>query len=243
DGEPAGGSTAEWAGEPGRCDLHVHTSASDGRDSPEDMVRAARSHGLDLIAIADHDTLAGALRARDYSAGRDLPEVIVGCEVSSRDGHVLGLFLQSPVAAGMSAAATVASIHAQGGLAIASHAFWQTRPSRRNPIPLGVGRLITELAFDAVEVSNGAPVPTMWLANRRVKQLNRRLGLAEVGGSDAHARAALGWAYTLFPGRTAAELREGILSGRCRPGRSLYRPWAAVGYLAGGVIRDPSLLT
>ena len=73
-------------------DLHVHTSASpDGRPSLEEIARAARRAGLDAVAITDHDlctpvpeTLEGVL-------------LIPGCEVSTRIGHITGLFLDRPL--------------------------------------------------------------------------------------------------------------------------------------------------
>src|SRR2546430_13305684 len=111
----------------GRADLHMHTTFSDGWPEPHQLVDHARSAGLDVIAVTDHDTIEGALRAADFAASRpDAPHVIVGEEVSSRHGHILGLFLERRVRPGMSAAATVDAIHDQDGIAIAAHPFWRT---------------------------------------------------------------------------------------------------------------------
>jgi len=75
-----------------------------------------------VIAITDHDTIEGALRAADLAASRpDGPAVIVGEEVSSLQGHILGLFLEKRVRPGMSAAATLEAIHDQAGVAVAAH--------------------------------------------------------------------------------------------------------------------------
>ena len=104
----------------------MHTNFSDGWPTPFDLVAHARVTGLDVIAVTDHDTIEGALRACDHAAGRSKLEVIVGEEVSSRNGHIVGLFLERRVRPGMSAAATVHAIHDQGGLAIAVHPFWRT---------------------------------------------------------------------------------------------------------------------
>src|SRR5476649_539228 len=79
----------------GRADLHMHTTASDGWPSPSQLVdHAARRAGLNVIAVTDHDTIEGALRAADHAARRRRLHVIVGEEVSSRDGHIIGLFLE-----------------------------------------------------------------------------------------------------------------------------------------------------
>jgi 3',5'-nucleoside bisphosphate phosphatase len=64
-----------------RIDLHVHSSASDGEHAPEDVVRRACAAGLDVIALADHDTLAGVEAARAAAAGTG-PQVVAACEFS-----------------------------------------------------------------------------------------------------------------------------------------------------------------
>lgn len=79
-----------------RCDLHVHTVASDGAWTPEQVVEGALQGGLDVIALADHDTIAGYDRAVRAAAGTDL-RVIPGTELSSTYGdyevHILGFFV------------------------------------------------------------------------------------------------------------------------------------------------------
>src|SRR3981081_4407106 len=100
------------------ADLHLHTSYSDGWPTPRAVVDYVRRRtALDVIAITDNATIEGAWWAADYAAGlEDAPRVIVGEEVSSRDGHILGLFLQERVRPGLTAEATVDAIPEQGGL-------------------------------------------------------------------------------------------------------------------------------
>ncbi len=80
----------------GLIDLHLHTSCSDGLDTPERLVDAALDRGLKTISVTDHDTVDGVGRAIASAAGTDL-EVIPGIELSSMDGdddiHVLGYFI------------------------------------------------------------------------------------------------------------------------------------------------------
>src|SRR3981081_3175993 len=91
---------------PGRADLHMHTTESDGWPSPEELAEpAARRARLAVLAVTDHDTIDGALRAQEHAAKRAKFHVIVGEEVSSRDGHIVALFLERKVRPGMSAAA------------------------------------------------------------------------------------------------------------------------------------------
>src|SRR6266851_2273755 len=125
----------------GRADLHTHTNASDGWPTPSELVdHAARRARLDVIAVTDHDTIEGALRAAEHAAKRSRLQVIVGEEVSSRDGHIVGLFLERAVKPGLSAAATVHAIHEQGGIAVAG-AFTEfpgkTPAALRKAIELG----------------------------------------------------------------------------------------------------------
>jgi predicted metal-dependent phosphoesterase TrpH len=80
----------------GGIDLHLHSTASDGDTPPADLVRLARAAGLEIIALTDHDTLAG-VRAARATAGREGVTVIAGCEFSVAapwgEMHLLGYYL------------------------------------------------------------------------------------------------------------------------------------------------------
>jgi len=211
----------------------MHTTASDGWPSPSQLVdHAARRAGLNVIAITDHDTIEGALRAVEHAKRRRL-HVIVGEEVSSRDGHIIGLFLDRRVIPGMSAAATVHAIHDQGGLAIAPHPFWRTTRQVRNGRVHGVGWLAAELDFDGVEVENATP--GFYVFNQLARRLNMGLGAAELGCSDAHIVDAVGRAFTEFPGATPEALRRAIENGETRAGRRRYRAMGLMRYAAWGL--------
>ena len=217
----------------GRADIHMHTTFSDGWPEPRALVDHARTTGLDVIAVTDHDTIEGALRACNHAAGRTKLQVVVGEEVSSRDGHIVGLFLERRVRPGMSAAATVHAIHDQGGLAIAVHPFWRTQRGTRGGFVHGVGWLAAELPFDAVEVENATP--GFYFFNQLARRLNLGLGCSEVGGSDAHILDAVGRAFTEFPGKTSKALRAAIESGATSAGRQRYRAVGLMRYAAWGL--------
>jgi predicted metal-dependent phosphoesterase TrpH len=192
------------------ADIHVHTTCSDGRPTPEQLAARLARTRLAVVAVTDHDTIEGALRVEEALAGAG-PEIVIGTEVSSADGHVLALFVGRDVAPGRSAAWTIDAIHDQGGLAVAAHPF---------SVVLGVGELAARLPFDAVEVVNGSPL--MEVPNARsIRRLSRR-GTAAVGGSDAHVLPAVGAVHTVFPGSGAADLRAAILGRLTRPG--IHRP-------------------
>lgn len=204
-----------------KADIHIHTTCSDGLMTPEAAVEyAATETDLSVIAIADHDTIEGAVSARRYQRRhqRDLRhlDIIIAAEITSRQGDILGLFLNDDVPAGLSAAETVEAIHAQGGLAIAAHPYSFLLPT----IVTGVKGLVYKLPFDGIETRNGTP--TEFPGNYLAQWSNRRRALPETGGSDAHYLTTIGQTYTLFPGNSAADLRRAIQTGQVQAGGQVY---------------------
>ncbi|MGH2391750.1 MAG: CehA/McbA family metallohydrolase [Chloroflexota bacterium] len=201
----AGLGPLHLGGHHGRADLHIHTCHSDGRPTVQDVLDyVANRTRLKVIAITDHDTIEGALRAQELQK-RYRFDIVLGEEVTTRQGHVLALYIHERVPPLMSPQETIAAIHEQGGLAIAAHPFI----TAFGPEVQGIGRRFTDLPFDAVEVENSTPL--MYVANYRAKRHNRRVGgLPVVGNSDAHIVEAVGKSYSRFPGTSAADLRLAI---------------------------------
>ncbi|MCU0605950.1 MAG: CehA/McbA family metallohydrolase [Candidatus Edwardsbacteria bacterium] len=191
----------------GRADLHIHSDHSDGAATVAQILFRARHLGLDVIAITDHNEIAGAQEARRLATRWQLPvQVIVGEEVTTSEGHLVGLFLKERIRPLLTAAATVDEIHRQGGLAVAVHPFsaWLKLFDCG-----GVGRLVERLQFDAIETANGN-ITEGW-SNAWTESYNRKVThLAGVGGSDAHTEVAVGQAITLFPGTDVQMLRRAI---------------------------------
>src|SRR5439155_7046400 len=102
-------TAATWS----RADLHLHTTHSDGRHTPQRLATELLRSRLAVVAVTDHDTVAGALEVEERLAGYG-PEIVVGTEVSSADGQILALFVDGDVPLGLSAEATVAGIHDRG---------------------------------------------------------------------------------------------------------------------------------
>jgi predicted metal-dependent phosphoesterase TrpH len=196
----------------GRADIHIHTTASDGLATPEQVVHAVAQHALDLIAIADHDTITGAFTARDLAAREGLPfEVIVGTEVTTARGvHLLALFVEDAIPSFRTLEDTIELVARQGGVCIAPHPL--------SPLTPSVGRRQIERLFRlgmpvaGVETLN--PSPAGRIRRERLRLLNRQWQLAETGGSDAHFLQLIGTAYTEFDGRTAADFRASLLARR-----------------------------
>lgn len=203
----------------GRADLHIHTMASDGTAGVAQVLARAEEVGLDVIAITDHDRIDAAKAAQAMAVRTNLRvQVIIGEEISTLQGHLLGLFLEERVRPLRSMRRTIAEIHEQGGIAIPAH------PLFPHPLCAQAGTLRAVSTDrdpacrpDALEVFN----PTIFgtLPRARVQRLAKELGLPGVGSSDAHVLEAIGRVYTTFPGRTATALRRAITSGTVRPGR------------------------
>jgi predicted metal-dependent phosphoesterase TrpH len=194
----------------GRADLHIHTRASDGVSDVRTILEHAVDAGLDVIAITDHERIDAAVAARAMADEAGLPlEVIVGEEISTRSGHLVGLFLRRRIRPWQSLRASVAQVHEQGGLAIVAHPLV--------PYPLcasagSIRRLLDdpdrEVHPDALEAFNPTTARMRW--SRRVPAFAEDVGLAAVAASDAHRARAVGRAYTTYAGTSAADLRAAL---------------------------------
>ncbi|HET7030422.1 MAG TPA: PHP-associated domain-containing protein [Candidatus Limnocylindrales bacterium] len=198
----------------GRADLHIHTRASDGIDPIATILGFVEaSTDLDVVAITDHERIDAALAAQTMA--RDLghrAEIVVGEEVSTLGGHLLGLFLTERVRPLRSLRTTIGEIHEQGGLAIPAHPLV--------PYPLcAQGWVLRRLLAsrdprvrpDALETFNPTMLGRPW--HGRVVAFAAAHALPAVGNSDAHQAVAIGTGWTAFPGRTAEDLRAAILEG------------------------------
>jgi predicted metal-dependent phosphoesterase TrpH len=217
----------------GKADLHIHSNFSDGRPTVEEILEyVEKETDLDIIAISDHDTMAGAFLAQELMKEKHYRfELVLAEEITSQEGHILGLFLKEAVPPGLPAQEVVEKIQAQGGLAIAVHPFQRTLFQNPNmPTMDGVG-LTTLLKlgwkFDAIEVVNATP--TLYNENLRAQFLNKTiLFRAETGASDAHILEAIGMGYTIFEGKTASELRYALDHHQTR---AMYADWTLMALL------------
>jgi predicted metal-dependent phosphoesterase TrpH len=197
----------------GFADLHVHTVHSwDGTCTvPAVLKYAADYTNLDVMAITDHDCIRGALEAIQLAPRYGI-EVIPGCEISTADGHLLGLFIQKAIPAGLSLVETVHRVGEQGGICIAAHPGARVKTSLsarvlrlalQNP---DVRRVLVGVeSFNAGLVFSGS--------NRPASDLAGELHLARVGSSDAHVLETIGWGATEFAGFFADDLRRALLRG------------------------------
>lgn len=183
-------------------DMHVHTAHShDGYLSLNALARACRRRNLGAVAVTDHDEIAGALAAaREFRLGRFPARVIVGEEVTTSQGEIIGLFLRERVPPGMTLAETFRAIHEQGGLVYLNHPFGYG--SRHAALRLDVLESLWA-GVDVVEVFNARNRGLD--ANRLAARMARRRGKPGGAGTDAHSAWEVGRTYVSLPGFHGAQ--------------------------------------
>lgn len=193
-----------------KIDLHVHTMfSSDSFISPTELVLWAKRRGLDAVAVTDHDCFESALKIAQETDFLIIP----GMEISSRQGHIVGLNVQKKVPKGFGADETVDRIHAVGGLAIACHPVAFLKGS--------LGKHVTS-KFDAIEVINSSAFPFGY-CKKRSEELASRLKIPRIAGTDAHCAPEIGYAFTLVDADPDINsILNAIKDGRCWPhGRAI----------------------
>jgi predicted metal-dependent phosphoesterase TrpH len=214
---------AHFSGKTGKADLHMHTTYSDGCATIEELLEHVQVQTkLDVIAITDHDQIEGALRARDlWSKGRYRFDFVVGEEVTTREGHLLGLFIEKRIQPGQSMERSIDLIHEQGGLAVIAHPLHRFfRHSCQKEVMDRI-HASKEVWFDGIETWNASFCGIY--ANAIAMKANRSLyGLAELGNSDAHTLSAVGSGITWFEGKNAQDIRHSIENRLTAPGGKLW---------------------
>lgn len=166
-----------------RIDLHTHSVASpDGALTVHDYTTMLASGKLNYIAVTDHDRIDFATRLRAELG----PQIIVGQEVTTRDGEIIGLYLHRKIRAGLSARETAERIRAQGGVVYVPHPFETVRKGVTEHTLSSIADLV-----DIIETHNGRALQNR---GRRAAQWAHEQNTAQAASSDAHGRT--GWGKT-----------------------------------------------
>jgi predicted metal-dependent phosphoesterase TrpH len=193
-----------------RIDLHCHTRYSpDSLMTFDALLRSMDARNLDMVAITDHNTIAGALEFHTRAPSR----FVIGEEIKTRDGELLALFLKEPVSPGLSLAEAIACVRDQGALVGVSHPLDRVRSE-------AIGRVHLEMIrhdLDFIEIFNART--TFSADNRLARELAVRWGVPGSAGSDAHAPFEVGRAYVEMPPFAGPEdlldcLAQGQVGGR-----------------------------
>ncbi len=211
-----------------RLDLHLHTDASpDSRVSIADAVRKAKEKNIHALAVCDHNRCA-AQEVFEQPL-RDGVLLIPGVEYSTEAGHLLGLFLQTPVHVSGEETGRVrfsdaaAAIHAAGGKCVLAHPFELTQ---RSVEEISARIAANETLLDGVEIFNARATKKRRNANELARTAAERIShpVWMTAGSDAHTKREIGGAYveveaaelTADALRAALEAPVCYACGKCR---------------------------
>jgi len=165
-----------------RADFHLHTHYSfDTRTSLSQVIDRCLANNINCVAVTDHDTIEGALELQKIAPFK----VIVGEEISSSEGHIIGLFLEEVIPHGLSARETIQEIHNQQGIAVAPHPF-----ARIAGQSLGQAFIDNSFLFDAVEVANSNNI--FRSDDARALAFAESNDLLKIAGSDSHLPCGIG---------------------------------------------------
>ncbi len=182
-----------------KLDLHVHTNkSSDAYTRLEELVPNIRRAGLDGLAITDHNILATDTLEETL--------IIPGMEISSRDGHIIGLGIPSPIRRGLSGDETIREIQKLGGVSIVVHPYDLFRSAIKPDI--------LTIMPDAIEVINSASIfhSITWKRARTFAEENQ---LPQTAGSDSHIPETIGKAFTTIEceSKTVASVLDALRNG------------------------------
>jgi len=178
-----------------RVELHLHTDASaDSLISPQKLIEHCKKSGIDRVAVTDHNSINGALAA--YSLAPD--RVIVGEEIETTQGELLGYFVSEPVPAGLEPQEAIRRLRSQGAVISVAHPFDHTRSAHWT-----YNQLSAIAPFvDAIEVFNARCLTQK--PNQEAAEFAVQQGLLGTVGSDAHSLTEIGRATLRMPPFTDA---------------------------------------
>jgi len=171
-----------------RMDLHIHSCYSeDGNGTPKEIVKSVRKKGLNGIAITDHNTVKGSLKALRFRSDDFI--IIPGEEVSTLNGHLLVYGIKDDLPKGKSIEETVEIAIDEGGVPVVPHVYRLFSGIKKRNL------LKIRKHVGAMEVFNSCSWKRV---NKKMSKLAKRFGFGGTGGSDAHSPEYAGYAYTLI---------------------------------------------
>ncbi|MCK4995568.1 MAG: PHP domain-containing protein [Thermoplasmatales archaeon] len=170
-----------------KLDLHIHSECSeDGIGSPKEIIKSLKKRGLQGMAITDHNSIEGSLRALKV-APKDFI-IIPGVEISTKDGHMIALDVKENISRGLSIKETVEKIIDLGGTPIVPHLYRNMSGIKKVKLKSIINKI------SAIEVFNSCSTPQTIL---KTVNLAKELNLGGTGGSDSHEPEYVGYGYTL----------------------------------------------
>ena len=173
-----------------KADLHLHTHFSHDSGAPsKSIVERCIKTGVNCIAVTDHNNIRGALEVQNLAPF----QVIIGEEVKSSKGDIIGLFLKEEIPKGLSPMATVDAIKSQGGLVMVPHPFDRLRPS-------AIKYEALQEILPHVDIMESFNAHNLLMRdNEKAAGFTRHNNLIAAAVSDSHTPMELGRTYMEFP--------------------------------------------
>jgi predicted metal-dependent phosphoesterase TrpH len=169
-----------------KLDLHIHSQYSeDGAGSPKEIINHLIKKGLNGMAITDHNTVEGGLKALKVTPKDFI--VIPGVEISTAEGHIIALDVRENIPRNLSVEETIDKIIDQGGTPIVPHLYRSMSGIKKAKLKK------VQSKIPAIEVFNSCSVPQ---SNLKTVKTAKELNLGGVGGSDSHLPMYTGYGYT-----------------------------------------------
>ena len=211
----------------GLADLHMHTIYSyDGTASVPAVLTRAKQIGLDVIAITDHDEIAGSLKALELAPQYGV-EVIPAIEITTAEGDLLALNLTQKVDRDLPLIDTVLKVGELGGFCIAPHPMaggFGMKSLNAYSILRALRNVEVAKILIGIETYNATTIDKM--SNHYARILGNKLNLAQTASSDAHVIEAIGLGVTEFEGHTAQHLINALKNGNV--GQRKQKEWNSV---------------
>jgi len=211
----------------GLADLHIHTIYSyDGTAPVAAVLTRARQIGLDVIAITDHDEIAGSLKALELAPAFGI-EVIPGMEVTTDEGDLLALNITKKIERNLTLIETVLKVSDLGGFCIAPHPMANgigMRSLSAYSIAKALHKTAVAPTLIAIETYNATSLDRT--SNHYARILADWLDITPTASSDAHVVEAIGLGATEFDGHTAQDLLTALQNGNIRHRKQ--KEWSSV---------------
>ena len=208
-----------------RVDMHSHTMFSgDSTTTLDEIEESVIESGIDILCVTDHNAIEGAVRLKQALESNGICRVIIGEEVRTHTGEIIGLFLNERIVFGDNAITTAQSIRAQGAVVYIPHPF---DPMRRNITEASLIELCDAGLVDAIEGHNSKT--SLASLNKRASAFAVQRNIPIGSGSDAHVPRAIGSAYLEMPDFDGpTEFLEKISQGSVVGHHwDEHRPWSA----------------
>jgi len=171
-----------------KLDLHIHSQYSeDAGGTPKEIIKSLKKKGINGMCITDHNTVKGSLEALKICPKDFI--VIPGSEISTLEGHILGLNIRENISPKKSIEITIEKIIDQGGIPIIPHVYRNMSGIKKRKLNSIISKINT------IEVFNSCSQPK---TNLKMSKIAKKNNFGGSGGSDTHEPQYAGYGYTII---------------------------------------------